>query len=170
MLLYNEKSPNEQLTENRAGDRAGAVGWGGGDGSGAEGGGKVGSFYNIFVSCFLIDMKFISKLLEFVYGEINVRRFLVSHFSCAQNIRIFKFQIFKSSKNRKSISCFLIDMKFISKLLKKFLRQNQCQEIPHLSLFMFFKNLSFPIIKNTGILNFKKSKSGHLRFPKFRNS
>ena len=61
------------------------------------------------------------------------------------------YQSFKSSnlpKIEKSISSFLIDMKFISKLLEKFRRQNLCQEIPRLRLFMIFKNSSFLISKN----------------------
>ena len=33
-------------------------------------------------------------------------------------------------------SCFLIETKFISKLFKKFRRQNESQEIPHLRLFI----------------------------------
>ena len=37
---------------------------------------------------------------------------------------------------RKIDSCFLIEMKFISKLFKKFRRQNESQEIPHLRLFI----------------------------------
>ena len=38
---------------------------------------------------------------------------------------------------RKFDSCFLIEMKFISKLFKKFRRQNGSQEIPRLRLFIF---------------------------------
>ena len=37
---------------------------------------------------------------------------------------------------RKMDSCFLIETKFISKLFKKFRRQNESQEIPHLRLFI----------------------------------
>ena len=36
--------------------------------------------------------------------------------------------------------------------------------------FYAFKILSFLIIKKSGILNFKNSKNGHLRFPELRNS
>ena len=36
------------------------------------------------------------------------------------------------------------------------------------STFHDFKILSFLIINETGILNFKNSKTGHIRFPKFR--
>ena len=64
---------------------------------------------------------------------------------------------------RKIDSCFLIEMKFISKLFKKFRRQNESQENPRLRLFIIFKNSSFLIIKNPGILNFKNSKIGRLR-------
>ena len=81
-----------------------------------------------------------------------------------------------SPKNRKvgsfwgkSVSFFLIEAKFISKLLEKIRQQNGCQEIPRLRLLIMFKNSSFLIIKKTGVLNFKNSKSGHLRFPEFRN-
>ena len=66
-------------------------------------------------------------------------------------------------------SCFLIETKFISKLFKKFRRQNESQEIPRLRLFMIFKNSSFLIIKNQ-ISKFQKFKTGRLRFPKFQNS
>ena len=59
-------------------------------------------------------------------------------------------------------SCFLIEAKFISKLFKKFRRQNESQEIPRLRLFMIFKNSSFLIFKNSGILNFKNSQSGNI--------
>ena len=39
---------------------------------------------------------------------------------------------------RKNISCFLIETKFISKLFKKFRRQNESQEVPRLRLFMIW--------------------------------
>ena len=67
-----------------------------------------------------------------------------------------------------SVSCFLIETKFIPKLLEKFRRQNECQEIPRLRLSIIFKNSSFLIIKKSGILNFKNSKSGH--FVNLKNS
>ena len=62
-------------------------------------------------------------------------------------------------------SCFLIEMKFTSKLFKKFRRRNESQEIPRLRLFIIFKNSSSRISKTSEILNFKNSKSGRLRFP-----
>ena len=55
------------------GSRRGGVGWDGGEGCGrgrevigipSLQNREVGSFYHIFVSCLLIDMRFISKLLE----------------------------------------------------------------------------------------------------------
>ena len=48
-------------------------------------------------------------------------------------------------------SCFLIETKFIFKLLRKFRRQNWCQEIPRLRLFMFswkIRKISSKFIKN----------------------
>ena len=48
-------------------------------------------------------------------------------------------------------SCFLIETKFISKLFKKFRRQNESQEIPRLSLFIFpwkIHRISSKIIKH----------------------
>ena len=71
-----------------------------------------------------------------------------------------------SPKNRKVGSflgekqfMFLIETKFIFKLLEKFRRQNECQEIPRLRLSMIFKNSSFRIIRrirNSEFLKFKK--------------
>ena len=80
-----------------------------------------------------------------------------------------------SPKNRKvgsflgnSVSCFLIEMKFISKLFKKFRRENESQEILHLRLFIISSYYHIIIIKNPGIQNFQNLKNGRLRFPKFR--
>ena len=57
-----------------------------------------------------------------------------------------------------SVSCFLIETKFIHKLFKKFRWENETQEIPRLRLFMIFKNSSFPIIKISDLQSFKVSK------------
>ena len=85
------------------------------------------------------------------------------------------YQNFKSSnlpKIEKSIACFLIDMKFISKPFKKFRRQSECQEIPRLRLFMIFKNSTFPIINNSDLQNFKSSnfEISNLLISKFQKS
>ena len=60
-----------------------------------------------------------------------------------------------SPKNRKvgsfstkMDSCFLIETKFISKLLYIWLVENWCQDIPRLRRFIILENSSFLIIKN----------------------
>ena len=53
---------------------------------------------------------------------------------------------------------FLTETQFISKLLEKIRRRNQCQEMPRLRLFMIFKNSSFLIIKISDLQSFKDSK------------
>ena len=58
---------------------------------------------------------------------------------------------------RKMDSCFLIETKFISKLFKKFRRQNESQEIPRLRLFIIpsyyhiIKSKKNLVIRYTGL-------------------
>ena len=68
-------------------------------------------------------------------------------------------------------SCFLIETKFISKLFKKFRRENESQEIPRLRLFIISSYYHILIIKNPDLQNFKSSnfEISNLQISKFQN-
>ena len=68
-------------------------------------------------------------------------------------------------------SCFLEEMKFISKLLPKFRRQIWCQEIPRLRLFIISSYYHKIIIKKSDLQNFKSSnfEISNLQISKFQN-
>ena len=68
-------------------------------------------------------------------------------------------------------SCFLKEMKFISKLLPKFRRQIWCQEIPRLRLFIISSYYHKIIIKISDLQNFKSSnfEISNLQISKFQN-
>ena len=85
------------------GDRAGVgVGWGvggerGGVGSGGEVGRKICSIWQIYTSCFLIDMKLISKLLEILFTAK-----LIMFPSSSSTFHVFQILTFEKIWKRKT--------------------------------------------------------------------
>ena len=94
--------------------------------------------------------KFANRATKSRVNHLGKVRWLVIGIILPENRKIDSFL-------RKMNSCFLIETKFISKLLEKFRRQNECQEIPRLRLFMIFRNSSFLIIQISDLQIFESS-------------